>query len=72
MQFPLLGLARDFHPLDNAHAERTQKAYNLNLNDFGCTPFWCLSDLMFCQTILYISFLVVAAVIFVEHIYQLL
>jgi hypothetical protein len=23
MQFPLLGLARDFHPLDNAHAERT-------------------------------------------------
>ena len=25
MQFPLLGLARDFHPLDNAHAERTQK-----------------------------------------------
>ncbi len=26
MQFPLLGLARDFHPLDNAHAERTKKA----------------------------------------------
>ena len=25
MQFPLLGLARDFHPLDNAHAERTPK-----------------------------------------------
>ena len=25
MQFPLLGLARDFHPLDNAHAERTSK-----------------------------------------------
>ena len=25
MQFPLLGLARDFHPLDNAHAERTKK-----------------------------------------------
>ena len=25
MQFPLLGLARDFHPLDNAHAERTTK-----------------------------------------------
>ena len=24
MQFPLLGLARDFHPLDNAHAERTK------------------------------------------------
>ena len=23
MQFPLLGLARDFHPLDNAHAEHT-------------------------------------------------
>ena len=23
IQFPLLGLARDFHPLDNAHAERT-------------------------------------------------
>ena len=22
MQFPLLGLARDFHPLDNAHAEQ--------------------------------------------------
>ena len=22
---PLLGLARDFHPLDNAHAERTTK-----------------------------------------------
>ena len=26
MQFPLLGLARDFHPLDNAHAERTKNA----------------------------------------------
>ena len=26
MQFPLLGLARDFHPLDNAHAERTKKS----------------------------------------------
>ena len=25
MQFTLLGLARDFHPLDNAHAERTGK-----------------------------------------------
>ena len=25
MQFPLLGLARDFHPLDNAHAERTKE-----------------------------------------------
>ena len=25
MQFPLLGLARDFHPLDNAHAERTTR-----------------------------------------------
>ena len=25
MQFPLLGLARDLHPLDNAHAERTKK-----------------------------------------------
>ena len=25
IQFPLLGLARDFHPLDNAHAERTNK-----------------------------------------------
>jgi hypothetical protein len=24
MQFPLLGLARDFHPLDNAHAEHTK------------------------------------------------
>ena len=24
MQFPLLGFARDFHPLDNAHAERTE------------------------------------------------
>ena len=24
MRFPLLGLARDFHPLDNAHAERTK------------------------------------------------
>lgn len=22
---PLLGLAQDFHPLDNAHAERTKK-----------------------------------------------
>ena len=30
MQFPLLGLARDFHPLDNAHAERTYKK--------GCKP----------------------------------
>ena len=25
MQFPLLGLARDFHPSDNAHAERTKQ-----------------------------------------------
>jgi len=25
MQFPLLGLARDFHPLDNAHVERTKR-----------------------------------------------
>ena len=25
MQFPLLGLARDFHPLDNAHAEASKK-----------------------------------------------
>ena len=25
MQFPLLGLARDFHPLDNAHAEHTPR-----------------------------------------------
>ena len=24
MQFPLLGLTRDFHPLDNAHAEHTK------------------------------------------------
>jgi hypothetical protein len=29
MQFPLLGLARDFHPLDNAHAERTAKVHSL-------------------------------------------
>jgi hypothetical protein len=27
MQFPLLGLARDFHPLDNAHAERTSQQH---------------------------------------------
>ena len=25
IQFPLLGLVRDLHPLDNAHAERTNK-----------------------------------------------
>jgi hypothetical protein len=25
IQFPLLGLVRDLHPLDNAHAERTTK-----------------------------------------------
>ena len=25
MRFPLLGLARDLHPLANAHAERTTK-----------------------------------------------
>ena len=25
IQFPLLGLVRDWHPLDNAHAERTNK-----------------------------------------------
>ena len=31
MQFPLLGLARDFHPLDNAHAERTPKKVCHNL-----------------------------------------
>ena len=28
IQFPLLGLARDFHPLDNAHAERTESERN--------------------------------------------
>ncbi len=29
MQFPLLGLARDFHPLDYAHAERTKDLQRL-------------------------------------------
>ena len=33
MQFPLLGLARDFHPLDNAHAERTTKLVALPYKD---------------------------------------
>ena len=32
MQFPLLGLARDFHPLDNAHAERTSKKDGKSFN----------------------------------------
>ena len=32
MQFPLLGLARDFHPLDNAHAERTKKSNQPRMN----------------------------------------
>ena len=31
MQFPLLGLARDFHPLDNAHAEHTKKGLQSRL-----------------------------------------
>ena len=35
MQFTLLGLARDFHPLDNAHAERTKKNRSPVLKDFG-------------------------------------
>ena len=34
MQFPLLGLARDFHPLDNAHAERTKKEVNPTKAEF--------------------------------------
>ena len=34
MQFPLLGLARDFHPLDNAHAERTHKSPEHNALGF--------------------------------------
>ena len=34
--------------------------------------FLCLSEVMFCQTILYISFLIVASAMFVEHVYQLL
>ena len=51
MRFPLLGLARDLHPLANAHAERTtitkqprpQKAvwlflYSLDLTDFVFNP----------------------------------
>ena len=40
IQFPLLGLARDFHPLDNAHAEHTKeisrkvlKLYDLSLDE---------------------------------------
>ena len=27
IQFPLLGLVRDLHPLDNAHAERTTEKH---------------------------------------------
>jgi hypothetical protein len=40
MQFPLLGLARDFHPLDNAHAERTPKkvCHNLMTHFFYSQP----------------------------------
>ena len=38
MQFPLLGLARDFHPLDNAHAERTTKRKEI-ITDFF--PLFC-------------------------------
>ena len=30
-QFPLLGLTRDLHPLDNAHAERTKKGLQSRL-----------------------------------------
>ena len=32
IQFPLLGLARDFHPLDNAHAERTDDNQSVIIN----------------------------------------
>lgn len=28
MKFPLLGLTRDLHPLDNAHAERTKNPWH--------------------------------------------
>ena len=37
MQFPLLGLARDFHPLDNAHAERTKKVAEVHLTVTSAT-----------------------------------
>ena len=33
-QFPLLGLTRDLHPLDNAHAERTIKQTGGNVEHF--------------------------------------
>ena len=33
MRFPLLGLARDLHPVANAHAERTSKKKNRHLGD---------------------------------------
>ncbi|MBD9161885.1 MAG: hypothetical protein EGP67_11340 [Bacteroidales bacterium] len=39
MQFPLLGLARDLHPLDNAHAERTKKTSQLQPQP-GCFYLW--------------------------------
>ena len=32
----LLGLARDFHPLDSAHAERTEKVRASTPDGFGC------------------------------------
>ena len=41
MQFPLLGLARDFHPLDNAHAERTTKKAHPPKREMSLAKLWC-------------------------------
>ena len=42
IQFPLLGLTRDLHPLDNAHAERTTKKETSGSSE-------CLFFLFCCQ-----------------------
>ena len=39
MGFPLLGITRDLHPIDNAHAERTKK---VGTSNNGCTHLFLL------------------------------
>ena len=42
MQFPLLGIARDFHPLDNAHAEANKKRPMVGIPTIGlCIATFC-------------------------------
>ena len=54
MQFPLLGLARDFHPLDNAHAERTKKLVVHPIRTYN-EFFITYPNLKFCTSFLFLN-----------------